>query len=87
MAPVSYQCHNRAPYAPELRCQDGWRDTAAGSREPRMVFIPFAMTRECNYRHTELGRADPGCEGCRWRTDQVYPVSQWPSAGKFREKA
>ena len=55
-------CHNRAPYKQTLQVQDGWVD---GKRN--MVTIPFAMSNDCQYRHTELGKADVACNGCRWK--------------------
>lgn len=29
--------------------------------------IPDEMTKDCQYRHTDLGKADKKCEGCKWR--------------------
>lgn len=60
-APV-YGCHNRQPF--------GQVYFATGGLKP----IPHVMTRECQYRKTELGKVDPKCDGCRWRGEQA--VSQ-----------
>lgn len=56
-------CHNRAPLAQTARVQDGW--TEDGRRN--MVEIPVPMEKGCQYRKTELGQADPRCEGCAER--------------------
>lgn len=56
-------CHNRAPYPQALVMVDA----GANPWEPRKVIVPFAFTRECNYTHTDLGKADKGCTGCKWR--------------------
>lgn len=40
-----------------------------GTREPVMVSAPFRMEMDCNYRTTELGKADPRCAGCKWKTE------------------
>jgi hypothetical protein len=37
------------------------------TRTPRMVHVPFAMSRPCNYTTTTLGKADTGCTGCTRR--------------------
>lgn len=60
---MSYGCHNRAPLRHEREVQDGW--TADGRRVLRV--IPDPMTKDCQYTHTDLGQADPGCVGCRWK--------------------
>lgn len=68
-------CHNRAPYRETSRVQDGSTDYMTNDAEPptavyvlpRIVEIPFRMSRECNYTHTELGQRDERCAGCRWR--------------------
>lgn len=61
-----YACHNRPPFVRELLAQDGWI-TWGQSRAPVMVKIPFVNSRECQYRHTDLGKADARCDGCTWR--------------------
>jgi hypothetical protein len=62
---MTYGCFDRAPFRPTVRVQQGW--TADGRR--KMEFIPFAMTTDCQYRHTELGQRDSGCDGCKWRDE------------------
>ena len=54
MSSQTYGCHNRAPFQPKYRAANG---------EP----VQHKMTTDCQYRHTELGKADPKCAGCRWR--------------------
>jgi hypothetical protein len=55
----TYGCHNRPPFAPFYY--------ATGGRQP----IPHVMTRDCQYRKTDLGKADPKCEGCKHREQKT----------------
>lgn len=59
-------CHNRPEFRTGLVVQDGWFMDGV-TRVPRMISVPFRMSPACQYRHTELGKADPGCQGCRHR--------------------
>lgn len=54
-------CYNRADFAPSLRMQDGWLD----EQRRKMVLVPFRMTPDCQYTHTELGQADRRCSDCK----------------------
>jgi hypothetical protein len=63
---VTYQCHNRAEYRELLIAQDGYYIDGT-TRVPKLVSVPFALSRDCQYRLSDLGRADKGCDGCRWR--------------------
>lgn len=65
---MTYACHNRAPYARVLPAQSGWYLDGT-TRTPRMVAMPFRMSEECNFTTTELGQADKGCAGCKWRKE------------------
>lgn len=65
---MSYGCHNRREYKAKLMVQDGWWIDGE-SRVPKIRQIPFTMTRECQYTHTDLGQADDRCIGCRHRMD------------------
>lgn len=64
-----YACFDRPPFRTAVPMQDGWRTVNftrdGGTREPVMVSAPFRMEMDCNYRTTELGRADPRCAGCK----------------------
>lgn len=63
-------CHNRADYKPSYWVQDGYYDSEPGmplARIPRMVEVPFTMSPDCEYTKSDLGRADVGCVGCKWR--------------------
>lgn len=64
-APVN-GCHNRKPFKTITPMQDGWYMDGV-TRTPRMVAVPFRMSPECNYTHTDLGQADARCQGCSWR--------------------
>lgn len=61
-------CHSRAEFRPTMRAQDGWQDVGA-SRIPIMVEVPFRMSMDCRYTHTDLGKADKDCAGCPWRVE------------------
>lgn len=68
-------CHNREPFKAEMVVQDGWSpgafdsERAITTRSPRMVKVPFRMAQDCRYTHTDLGKADKGCDGCRWKVE------------------
>ncbi len=59
-------CHNRKPLHQVTKVQDGWIFYGE-SRLPRMEVIPDTMTKECQYTKSEVGQADPGCTGCKWK--------------------
>lgn len=58
-----YGCHDRAPFKEY--------HLPTGADNLRKYRIPNVMTKDCQYRHTELGKADPKCDGCKWREDRV----------------
>ena len=69
---MPYGCYNHAPHKdtvetvsvePVLTPVNG-----AIVYTPRVVkrSWPIVFTRDCRYRLTELGKADPGCVGCKW---------------------
>jgi hypothetical protein len=69
-------CHGRAPFKPEMHVQNGWHhrvvqvgDQLALERTARMVDVPFRMAQDCRYTLTDLGQADKGCTGCRWKVE------------------
>ena len=66
---MSYGCHNRAPFKTSTPVQNGWWLDGV-TRYPKMHAQPFRMSPECQYTHTELGRADKRCNGCRWRAEK-----------------
>ena len=70
---MSYGCHNRREFPANVMVQDGWLMDGQ-SRTAKMVAKPFAMTRDCQYTKSELGRVDAGCTGCRHRLDTVQKV-------------
>lgn len=59
-----YGCHDRAPYKASQAVQDG-HYLDGYTRSPRMVPMPHAMTTDCQFRHTDLGKIDAKCEGCK----------------------
>ena len=60
MIPKKYQCHNRAPFLPIVRMEKAGQVTE----------WPFAMNPNCQYTHTDLGKADPRCLGCKHKAEQ-----------------
>jgi hypothetical protein len=78
-----HNCHNRE-LAETVVAQRGWVDTELGdgtkTRLPRMVEIPFTMSRECHQWEEPFGAVtkgllDPaGCEGCKWVPEAAYPA-------------
>ena len=57
-----YGCHNREPYKKLMKVRDGWVNG-----KPLYRWIDFRMEPTCQYRHTELGKQDKMCEGCKWK--------------------
>lgn len=50
-------CFDRAPFRPY--------HIPTGALDIPQYRIPHVMTRDCQYRLTELGKADPKCVGCK----------------------
>lgn len=65
---MTYGCYNRQPYAERYFVQDGWW-LDGQSRVARITQVPHRMAMDCRYTHTDLGRKDPGCDGCKHRRD------------------
>lgn len=61
-----YGCHNRAEFRAVQPMQAGWY-LDGRTRTPLITAVPFRMNPACQYTHTDLGQADPRCQGCRWR--------------------
>lgn len=53
-------CHDHPPY------RDYYLPT--GAPDIPQYRIPHVLTRDCQYRHTELGKADPKCTDCKHKT-------------------
>ena len=67
----SYGCFNRKPFpaliplpAVQPISIDGY---IVGTKAVQMVRNVFA--KDCQYTLTDLGHADEGCIGCKWRKD------------------
>lgn len=58
-----YACKNRGEFAPSVTVQDGKLNSWA----PRMVEMPFRMSKVCEYVKSDLGEKDKGCDGCIWK--------------------
>ena len=61
---MKYGCHDRPPYKPSQPVQSGWYADGY-TKTPRMVPMPHVMTTDCQFTHTELGKIDAKCEGCK----------------------
>jgi hypothetical protein len=64
-------CHNHPPHKDELVTHSAeivWRK---GYPTVEVVTRSFKnnFDRTCQYRKTDLGKADPGCVGCKWREE------------------
>lgn len=59
--PSVYGCHNRRPYL-------------LINKVPGGQAIPFRNSNDCQYTTSDLGQADPKCNGCKWRLGA--PVAQ-----------
>lgn len=68
-----YGCHNREPYKGSFVAQDGGIQFGSPQWpriEPRFVRVQFRMSPNCQYTHTELGKADPRCAGCKHKLEE-----------------
>jgi hypothetical protein len=61
-----YGCFNRPEFRTVYPAQDGWWVDGT-TRVAKLTSIPFRMNFECQYRHSELGKADKNCIGCKHR--------------------
>ena len=60
----AHGCFNRPLYRASMKVQDGYWDDGL-QRIPKLTSVPFRMNFECQYRHSELGKADKNCVGCK----------------------
>jgi hypothetical protein len=74
---VSYGCFDRAPYLTSMPVADG-HFMDGYTRTPRMVAMPFRMSKDCNYTTTELGQKDEKCHGCKWKAGAGTGVATGP---------
>lgn len=65
-----YGCYDRADFLDAYPAMDGVAEIATGLVAIKQVSVPFAGSRSCQYRLTELGRHDPKCEGCAHKNPQ-----------------
>lgn len=61
---MTYGCHNRAPYKEHVVIRP---ELVVDGVTPSNNTFLFRMSRDCQYTKTDLGRADAGCHGCKWR--------------------
>ena len=68
MKAKAYGCSNRPEFKHVFPAQDGWwLDNT--TRVAKLTSVPFRMNFECQYRKTDLGKADARCDGCKHRKD------------------
>ena len=74
---MTYGCHNRAPYLTSIPVGDGhYMD--GYTRTPRMVPMPFRMSKDCEYSTSDLGEKDKACDGCKWKAGAGTGVAAGP---------
>ena len=66
-----YGCHNRKPLKDQALVQDGWWRIGYHQEARRTVTVPDLMTKDCRYTHTDLGRVDAKCSGCKHRAQEA----------------
>ena len=72
-----YGCHNRKPLRDTAVVQTGWSTFVHPNTEARLVApIPDHMSKLCNYTHTDLGKADAKCEGCKHRAGRTPVITK-----------
>lgn len=71
-----YGCHNREPLRDTAVAQDGWHPVNwHDTKARREITIPAPMSKDCKYTHSEQGRTDPKCQGCKHRAEQPGTTS------------
>lgn len=66
-------CHNRREFVKSIEMSDSthFRPRPEIALMPMInaIFVPFVMSRRCEYTRSSLGQADAGCLGCRHRSN------------------
>ena len=65
-----YGCHNRKPLKDATTVPDGWWQMARHVQARITVSVPDLMSKDCRYTHTDLGRVDAKCSGCKHRAKE-----------------
>ena len=66
-----YGCHNRNPLKDAATVPDGWGEMAPFVQARITVSVPDLMSKDCRYTHTDLGRVDAKCSGCKHRAKEA----------------
>ena len=72
---MTYGCYNRAPFKDTVETVSVEPVRTHGTFESSWAVgvvtrsWPNVFTKHCHYRETEIGKADPGCVGCKWREE------------------
>ena len=67
-------CHNHPPFKDAFQTVSVEAVPTGGMFDGMTTAVvvrewPTVFTTDCAYRLTELGKADPGCVGCKWREE------------------
>lgn len=65
---MSYGCYNRPAFKRSYFAQDGWWIDGV-QQIPKLTTVPFRMAEDCRYTLSDLGQADPRCQGCKHRRE------------------
>jgi hypothetical protein len=67
----SYGCHNREPFPALIPFPAhqpiGFEGYIVNSEA--VQFVKNVFRKDCQYTLTDLGQADKGCTGCKWRKE------------------
>lgn len=69
-----YGCHNREPLKDHALVPSGSVSIGYGVLAKAVRTIPDPMSKDCKYTHTDLGRKDAKCGGCKHRAIPVSPA-------------
>lgn len=62
---MAYGCKDRPPFKTEQVLHGMDSQTGFYIR----TVVPFRNSPDCNFTHTELGKKDPGCTGCKHKAN------------------
>jgi hypothetical protein len=73
---MTYGCYNHAPHKDTFQTVsvEAVPNSGMFASDGMTIAVvtrewPNVFTRDCQFRKTELGKADPGCVGCKWREE------------------
>jgi hypothetical protein len=60
---MKYGCFDRQQYVPVITVFDGYTDRTR--TQVKTTTVPNRMQPGCQYTHSESGKTDPRCDGCK----------------------